>query len=1720
MPDFNKYAADTPYVRPSMPKTGMSLIVNPVYDYVNTFPNGVGSWDAGTSRDTSQPYTIGIENPFQGLGVVPIAPGAATAYNEAKRFNDSDMMFIPTRDNEDLYAQQQGFWSSVGSGLGRLVLTTGTKLGTGIGYTAGLLGFGNHNADYGNGFSAWIAGAADNGIAKWFREAEDTVKEDWLPIYQEAADRNKGFFARAATDLNFWTEDFTDGAAFIASAFVPGMAISKLGLGVGLVRTGAAVRGYAAANEAAALTAEGLAGTTESAALLSEGFGAAVEAPVLANTIATGANELSTLPRVLNWIDNAKLARNIDVGATAIINTASEAMFEADGVKKDLIRSLSEQVNPNGSARYTPDQVRKISAKAAMHTFNMNVAALSVSNLWEANLMFKRLPAKGSKFKGTIGTTGVWDDAVLQQKTFGRKLIDGSRKIGEGIAAEGLWEENIQLAIQRLNANSENFDLDFTDKLKGLGKQYLTQTVNALTGNDLEASMNIGLGGLIGGMAGKVLGRNQTKDLNARVQNLNAQVSFFKSLGNIYETEVGVDGKTQQIKIDDSGNPVVDQEKFKSYVASMNNVLNLNKTAENLDSRGAASLARVYRDEVFARYAKAHFDSGLGELLYQKFNDIKSITQEDMVLLGFDPSSKNINLDTQVEAAKQKAEQLEAVYNNITQNTLPMRNDRNGRKFFDITDKMFYLSARGQSLAQQIATAKTRYYDVKATTDSFNEAYNRETDAVVDQYNQLWENQRSASKQADELWYDDNARLLYEQIDQAKEIAAEEQAKVDAFVKENKTVLNRLKKDARGRYLYEYANKNTLPSAKEMERQQIVQAELQLAHNATMTVMSKLADPLFGEKYYDEKFAPAMERQASLAERTEEEPAEDPASDIVLPKRESDKKGFEALDKDAAYNQWSNVRDGSDRSTFDEQIEFALNQLRKANAQDITDEVIDDVIDRTKALKSFGDKAKVRKAIKDELGIHENIGEMYEAQDALEREKDSMEERNDLSLEEEQRLKEINSQLENIEKSKKEAFERMNNEMIVDSSENVKPEDKEDYKEILNKISKDRKRVKKFDDYYEVDGQRFRKVTEVIGDTIPFDQRATVQNAINAGYTVDLIVKAFFAGEINDEFRAEVFDKISDEALENMIKTLTKIRTQLRESGTEIIGNNIFVFDSEQQVAGEIDLLAVDKNGQFKIFEIQARRPEVYKAYGRSGKGIKIRELDQQRLSAYRNLFANQYGAVPTEISVMFPFAVTYDKTSAKGFIEKTKLKEKLRFPPARSVSIKRKVFEALRIGSAYDSIDLTRVITNTFLTNDDAKGKMRFLMRNMKFADIKKGVSITVRKAEQRFLDRYEKQQEVMKSLNANNQYNLTRFPGFDNLYSMVGQYEVSVNYDGTLMGYMSPAQTLAYRDETGAYQILSEQTDVKTYAEVTGNSESTYPEFKRISRAYKSAYGDLIRQLEQSGQESITLTPAETAEAFDVNMSQGELDKVPQKEARPDLNDLDYKGVTVGNKKNVVTVVNIDDNDNVRVVMEKVKRTASTGKKLQDVDRWANQNIEAIKAATSNTDGKKVTPWVAVIELPGGEFKLVSLRQKAGQDVNLNDDYVVNLGEKFSSAVRKNVFKNESVAMVPKYKDKTIQFDLKDAAVVNSVYSAEDIISSESFGLNTSELSQSSNEEKVNEFLNSLTPEQLKNINGNFAAFPMSTDELTADILDDYQSGMWSSIDDYLDNLKNCKS
>jgi hypothetical protein len=1738
----NQLDPKVPYVRPEIPDAGMSLIVQPKYDYKTTFPPDSAPPDAGVQPPGSgffdADYIKEANDARKLLGQVPLAPGGETSYNEAKRYNDKSLGFVAGRDNEDLYAQNQGIMSSIGSGAGRLVGLTATKLGTGLGYLAGLVGVGNDSEKYGTGFSAWIAGAGDNGVAKWFDNLEnDKIKNDWLPIYKKASEKDHGFF-RHMGDLDFWTDDATDGAAFMLSSFVPGMAVSKMNLGGKVLRSLAAMRGLQYGEEAAALAKTGVTGTVESENLMREGLGAEVEQPNTPTLKQPDAYASQEIPRAISWIDNAKAAHSIDVGSTSIINTASQAMMSANESKNSAYETLINQKNDDGSVKYTPEEAKTMAAKVARDSYLMNLGALGVMNLWEANFIFKKanLSTANSGIKANLN--GLLGDAELAKKSLGGRAWDIVKEPGKGFVTGGVWLGNMQLAIDRLNNNPDNFDLDFGTKLKDLGQQYFKQTKEAITGNDNDVSKALGIGGLMGAVVGRVMHGSEEGNQKKVLSEFNNQVSAFREIGNVYKTDE--QGKT----ILENGSPVVDDEKIGSWVASMNKILNLNQLADNFGAKNVDELARLYKNEVFSRFAKAHFDAGLGDLLRRKMNDIQNIKPEDLALLGFDTYDRD---SKSVAAANDyfrgKIETLEDIYNNINQNYIPAGLDLNSKagrqKHFDIMDKMYYLTARSYGLAGMAEEARNKYNRIRSNQDAYNADFNATSDDVVTRYNEHFEDLQAAKRRqqkVDQDIYDEQntfaqlnepgtPELKLPETSRAQilnlgdEAVEKAQKAMDQFEKDNIDVLGKMRKTSSGRYFYEIENKNLLPSAKDMENQQILRAELSLANSATLNVLSRIADLRYGVKYFDEIYSDEMKKHAQAEDMYSDladAPAQDTPEDLNMPK--VDKRHFKTNITDSDIEHALNEAHGEeedDASKISNKTELSEHLAEKiASGEELTDQ--------EQELKDLLSKEVEEKL--DERNSKADIDDIFSELSDLRRQRDALAGRGDLSVDEEAQLDSLNKKIDALEETRDDRFEHFDNERKVEGSANIKPEDKQTVMDILRKIGVMRKRVQKFDDYYEVDGKRYNKVSHLIGDSISAERRQdpATQAAVNAGYTIDSIVKAYFSNDLTNEFKTSLGNNIHSDAYDEVVKSLDKIKADLTSKGIEIVGSNVFVTDDASKTAGEIDLLGIDKNGNFKIYEVQARRPDVYRQYGKRGLGVTIRDLDSKRLSTYRNMFANQYGMVPDEISVKFPFEVKYDKANPSGFIEDTKVKAPIRFTPVKNVEIKMKVPEPIRIGSKFNAIDMTRIFLDTFLNNKEDKGKLQYIFRNVTFKQLANAVKLTVKPAEEGYQERYKKQGQVLRGLESD--YKITKFKDFrdrdefnqprefGNLYSLVGNTEASLSYLDQPIGYLSPVETLAYKDADGKFKVLDENVDPQTYANVTGNDISTFGEFQRVATAYKKLHTDLMNRLQQAGGKEVTLDADQLKQIADLKMSYGELDLVQGDKNRPDLKDLKFSGVKIGNKT-VPVIVNVDDSGAIKVLMDKGRNGKNVFAKYQQLDKWANQNSERILDALTDKGGRRITDNAAIIETPDGDFKIISLRTKEGVDLSKEDDFVENLGSKVTASVAKGVFKNEGVMIVPKETDQKINIGLKEQKVISQIYPTEDINSLEKAPAVEPQAQQhvDNTAQQVDDFLNNAQGELKQDLED------MRLNSREA-ILNDFQQGDWSSIDDYLDNLKNC--
>ena len=160
------------------------------------------------------------------------------------------------------------------------------------------------------------------------------------------------------------------------------------------------------------------------------------------------------------------------------------------------------------------------------------------------------------------------------------------------------------------------------------------------------------------------------------------------------------------------------------------------------------------------------------------------------------------------------------------------------------------------------------------------------------------------------------------------------------------------------------------------------------------------------------------------------------------------------------------------------------------------------------------------------------------------------------------------------------------------------------------------------------------------------------QRALNAGTSVDIVVRQFFtSNEI--PIRPE---NMSEEAFNSLITTLTDLRSNIEARGERFLTNNIVLFQKYPdgtRIAGEVDILSIDPDGNFRIYDIKTSRYSFYNftdKYGQKANYFENKSATQimsakdyytLQLSAYKNLFESQYKTPITTLAIL-PFVLDY----------------------------------------------------------------------------------------------------------------------------------------------------------------------------------------------------------------------------------------------------------------------------------------------------------------------------------------------------------------------------------------------------------------------------------------------------------------------------------------------
>ena len=169
------------------------------------------------------------------------------------------------------------------------------------------------------------------------------------------------------------------------------------------------------------------------------------------------------------------------------------------------------------------------------------------------------------------------------------------------------------------------------------------------------------------------------------------------------------------------------------------------------------------------------------------------------------------------------------------------------------------------------------------------------------------------------------------------------------------------------------------------------------------------------------------------------------------------------------------------------------------------------------------------------------------------------------------------------------------------------------------------------------------------------------QRALNAGSAVDSIIRQYFT--IRDVSKIARPSNMSENAFIDLITTLNRVKSNMEQMGERFLADNIVLFQKYPdgtRVAGEVDILSIDKDGNFRIYDVKTSRYSFYDFTDRYGHKVNYfttpsatqrmsaKDYYTLQLSAYKNLFESQYGVPVTKLAVM-PFVLSYDKENVSA---------------------------------------------------------------------------------------------------------------------------------------------------------------------------------------------------------------------------------------------------------------------------------------------------------------------------------------------------------------------------------------------------------------------------------------------------------------------------------------
>lgn len=185
-----------------------------------------------------------------------------------------------------------------------------------------------------------------------------------------------------------------------------------------------------------------------------------------------------------------------------------------------------------------------------------------------------------------------------------------------------------------------------------------------------------------------------------------------------------------------------------------------------------------------------------------------------------------------------------------------------------------------------------------------------------------------------------------------------------------------------------------------------------------------------------------------------------------------------------------------------------------------------------------------------------------------------------------------------------------------------------------------------------VTGKIYQRVTTFINGSNT--KKSTLLDSASAiGNKFDILVRDFFDGGLKPLTQ---YDAAPQKELKAFVLQLQKLKAEMDSRGETVLANNILLYNDELGIAGTVDLLTYDKDGNFRIYDMKTMRgnqvTDLHASGDNKGKskyahGYKTSDdsnkvKHQKQLSLYRILLYNTHGILAQNLSII-PIKVGYE---------------------------------------------------------------------------------------------------------------------------------------------------------------------------------------------------------------------------------------------------------------------------------------------------------------------------------------------------------------------------------------------------------------------------------------------------------------------------------------------